>query len=787
MKKVIVLPKDRGPLDESAGEFLRYWEKITGEKLQTIRALPRDRKQEVILFGTDSQNPAVHELMLAGKLPQLAVRHGSDDYLLRSFETPGCRGLLVMGGNVRAYFYAVYDFFERSGACRYFWDGDRIIPNKRLSLRGFDVYEKPGFDYRGTRYFAHRGLHRFQAEHWDLDDWKREIDWLLKKRLNLMFIRTGVEDLFQRAFPDAVPYPRFGEKAPERQRNSYLDRTPFWKLQYRAKMLREVYAYARSRGLLLPTDCGTMTHWYSLTPPEFLKKYDPGFIPEQVRYNGCPEGRVWDVERDANMANYWKLSEVQLKEYGTSELFHTIGLAERRCFPDHARNHYFKRYAFRRIEDELRKHYPQAPLLVSTWDFIATWNPEEIREFVAELNPENTLLLDYTSDIFRENHNFLNWDIVGKFPWIYGIFHAYEASNELRGNYDNIARRFPAAVADPMCKGMVFWSENSHADTLMLEYFSRLAWTRKTIRIEDFIGEFCSDRYPAAEAEKMAELWRKALPLIKASLWGEAGPLAGEPIREVYPHMYFQLLNRGSYCWSLGELDEERQEFHRHTVKQLSPLMSTAAECLKTIASWPDADGFLFRDRFDLARTVAIRMFDYALSAFALALETWQLDPVPKNRTRVRTLVGTITKMTELFSRLLAASEEFSLAYSLDRLKSVSAVNPVFEDTFKRGAVSPYCRSFTAETAAYCYEAEWQYLARRAEKCLKGNDTRPWRGLLEEFEQADRGIVEAFAARSLEEMRPQVEAARKNLPGVLLDLAALIPVLRKQEVPYVIF
>ncbi len=787
MKKVILLPKNCGPVDDSAGEFLRYWEKITGEKLSTVRALPRDRKQEVILFGTDAENPAVHELMLAGKLPHLAVRHGSDDYRLHSFEAPDCRGLLIMGGNVRAYFYAVYDFFERSGVCRYFWDGDRIIPKKQLSLTGFDVYEKPGFSYRGTRYFAHRGLHRFQAEHWDLADWKREIDWLLKKRLNLMFIRTGVEDLFQRAFPDAVPYPRFGVKAPERQRNSYLDRTPFWKLEYRGKMLQKVYAYARSRGLLLPTDCGTMTHWYSLTPPEFLEKYRPGFIPEQVRYNGCPEGRVWDVDRDANMANYWKLSEVQLKEYGSSELFHTIGLAERRCFPDHGRNHYYKHYAFRRIEDELRKHYPQAPLLVSTWDFIATWKPEEIRDFVAELNPENTLLLDYTADIFRENHNFLNWDIVGKFPWIYGIFHAYEASNELRGNYDNIARRFPAAAADAMCKGMVFWPENSHADTLMLEYFSRLAWTRKFIRIEDFLGEFCADRYPEPAAGRMENLWRLALPLIKASLWGEAGPLSGEPIREVYPHMYFQLLNRGNYCWSLGELDEERQEFHRHTVKQLSGMLPSAAEVLKNIADWPEAEGFLFRDQFDLARTIAIRLFDYALSAFALALEAWQLDPAPGNRTRVRSLIRSITKMSKLFSNLLAASEEFSLAYSLDRLKSVTAVNPVFEDTFKRGAVSHYCRSFTAEPAAYCYEAEWQYLAQRAEKCLEENDRRPWRGLLTEFEQADREIVETFAARSLEAMRPDVTAARRKLPDMLHALAELVPELRKQEVPYVIF
>ena len=40
----------------------------------------------------------------------------------------------------------------------------------RVVVGGMDVVETPRFRYRGLRYFAHRGLHRFQAEHWDLDD-----------------------------------------------------------------------------------------------------------------------------------------------------------------------------------------------------------------------------------------------------------------------------------------------------------------------------------------------------------------------------------------------------------------------------------------------------------------------------------------------------------------------------------------------------------------------------------------------------------------------------------------
>jgi hypothetical protein len=107
-----------------------------------------------------------------------------------------------------------------------------------------DVIEKPHFRYRGLRYFAHRGLHRFQAEHWDLEDWQREIDWLLKKRFNLFMLRTGIDDLFQRAFPGDVPYPPTNAQDPDAEDRSYNDRTSFWPLKYRGELRKRVLQYA---------------------------------------------------------------------------------------------------------------------------------------------------------------------------------------------------------------------------------------------------------------------------------------------------------------------------------------------------------------------------------------------------------------------------------------------------------------------------------------------------------------------------------------------------------------
>ena len=38
---------------------------------------------------------------------------------------------------------------------------------------GVSLAETPRFAYRGTRYFAHRSLHRFQAEMWGPGDWEQ--------------------------------------------------------------------------------------------------------------------------------------------------------------------------------------------------------------------------------------------------------------------------------------------------------------------------------------------------------------------------------------------------------------------------------------------------------------------------------------------------------------------------------------------------------------------------------------------------------------------------------------
>ena len=179
MLKILISGKN-GVIGIAATEFVSLWKKVTGEKLSvTIRD---DRKSDLVVLGSDADNALTHKMIVGKTIPQFQLVSGSDDYQLRSaVDASGRKLLFIAGRRPRALLYGVYRFFELRAKCRYFWDGDLVPRAESIDITGLDLKESPRFRYRGLRYFAHRSLTRFQAEHWDFPEWKREIDWILKK------------------------------------------------------------------------------------------------------------------------------------------------------------------------------------------------------------------------------------------------------------------------------------------------------------------------------------------------------------------------------------------------------------------------------------------------------------------------------------------------------------------------------------------------------------------------------------------------------------------------------
>lgn len=741
--------------------FATLWQQITGKKLPLITE--DDGKSDLIILGSDALNRFVHDKIMEHEVNQFDIRMDSDDYQLISKSDHKRTLLFIAAGRTRALFYAIYHFFELRAGCRYFWDGDLIPKADSIDIADLNILEKPHFEYRGLRYFAHRSLHRFQAEHWDFEDWQKEIDWILKKRFNLFMLRIGLDDLFQKAFPEIVSYPDY-EVAEAKERSSD-DRTLFWPLPCRGELRRKVLAYARERDLLHPEDLGTMTHWYSRTPHEYLDKIKPDFLPQATAGYGDKTGLVWDIRQEKNLDAYFHLTETHIREYGSPTMFHTIGLAERRCFDDRDSNHQMKLYTYRRIIAKLREKYPHAPLLIASWDFCMYWEPEEVRDLVKELNPNNTLIFDYTSETDDELRTFQNWDLVGKFPWIFGLFHAYEPNTELRGNYDVIARRLPIAAADPMCKGMILWPECSHSDSLLLEYLAANAWDPKpeNVDINSFVEKFCAARYDEENHPSMLILWKKMLPMIKARYWNGPGNRAHFLFAEIFFHPCDFLLNLGT----------SQLFMHDFYLKQLEVPVKEATNIFMQLAALQlgPNNAFLWRDALDLARTCAARTLHYALLKMIFAFENWRNFSGSGNEVLERLdLCGT---MLDLFTELLAAHPDYSLHQSLLLLQKHPECNPDFEKTLKGNAENHYCRAYIYELSHEIYRPEYALASNIIQQRLKQRNHEQLLIPQETIKDELRKIADAFYEKPLAQMAPDIEKSLHKLPETLQQMAKI--------------
>lgn len=669
-------------------EDLSY--KIAGAECITVTDgdfSPNAADDLTVVIGNDAVNDIAAELFVSKRIDGFSIRYGSDEYCIRTSLIDGKRYLFLADGRPRAAIYAVYRYFERFCGCRYFWDGDQIKCTD-LPIEDIDVVESPRFEYRGLRYFAHRSLHRFQAEHWSYEDWCAEIDWMLKKRLNLFMLRLGMDDIFQKAFPDVVSYPDRDKPLPEAGAG-YDDRTLFWSLEYRGELRRKVLEYAFSRDLWHPEDCGTMTHWYSRTPREFLDKVNPELLPQVTKSYGDPTGRVWDIRKKENFDNYFALTKAHVEHYGRPELFHTIGLGERLFSNDPEENRRMKLYVYRKIAAQIKENYPNAPLFIASWDLWMRWTPDEVKSLISELDPNQSIILDYTSDTVKKN-NFTEWGLVGKFPWIFGIFSGYEPNSDIRGYYELTNERLKIAKADSMCRGLVLWPELSHGDPLIIEYLARNAWDEETLTVSEHVDTYCRDRYPEIICREMTDVWHEFMPIAQTMAWCAHDDAL---VYDIFPFV-------------IGRARFDKAKVAEYS-RQLAPLAAqkaTAISVLERLSRLPLTDEMTRRDAFDIAKTILGRFANAALLHAQLLYATGAPEGELDNA--MAAALGVMDSLAET----LGAHEDYSLYKTLEGLRSVTDTNPDFERTLKNNAECMYCRGYIYENARYLYLPEAEIL-----------------------------------------------------------------------------
>lgn len=640
--------------------------------------------------------------------------------------------LVIEGGRKRALLYGVYDYFSRFFGVSYYWDGDRYPKNKKKLVLPTEKYtSSPSYELRGIRYFAHRGLTRFQAEMWGSDDWKKEIDYLVKRRFNMFMLRMGNEDVFQRTFPDICPYPE-NDGPIDSGRHGFDDRTSAWGLKYRGELIRKIYAYALERDLIIPVDCGTMTHWYSRTPKEYIDAVDPKPLVQSTSLYGDRCGLVWDVRDEKYLRDYFRLTETMVRDSGQSLYFHTIGLAERLFSDDRQKNLELKTEVYRAIASYLKKNYPSAKLLISSWDLAMYWKPEEVRKLLAELDEEQCILFDYTSESRDDVNNFTSWVGRGGFPYVFGIFHAYEPNNEIRGDYERIEERKACILGDKACRGFILWPELSHGDGVMLEYVCENAW-KGDVKREAVLDAYCRRRY--GDSEKMRSLYEKLYPVSRLFAWGFC---SRHPERDVFRNYYPDLAPSDfGYSPVFGELSDFQKKRIEFYLPQYDEVKGNIPDVISGAAALYDgSDEQGKRDLCDIIRTAVARWLHFEI----MRLQTKQDDFA---------LMEKIYSVFTLFACLLEANDDYSLCRSFERLKNESAVNPYFETTLKENTLTDYCLTDVAEIIRF-YSLP---VSRLTFDFLEGKIGE------EDYSSEVKKVKERFMATKIREMR--AESPRK--------------------------
>ena len=727
-----------GELDLPRAEFAKYYRQIVGKEMP----------EGLVAFAID---------------PKVS-KSGRDAYRIVTTASGQQQGVTITGANVRSVYYGVYDLLERRGGCRWFWDGDVVPKKDAFDLSGLDVKEEAHFEYRGLRYFAHRGLTRFQAEHWGLDDWKKEIDWMLKRRLNVFMLRIGQDDLFQRTFPETCAYPDPSKPLPGTGK-AHDDRTLFWSLQYRGELRRNLQKYAFDRGLMVPEDFGTMTHWYSRTPEDFLAKKKPDFIPlanKGANYQ-VPNAQVWNIRDDKWVDAYWKMTKTAVATYGADapapRLLHTIGLGERMCYKDRKRNFDMKILALGKFLAKAHTDYPDAKVLLAGWDFYDTWKPEEVKALLPRLDPTRDIIWDYEGDLApheRKSDNwFGNWGVVGKFPYTYSMFLAYENALDIRANYPVIEERQKIVQNDPFCKGFILWPESSHTDTLALRYFTANAWSATPVPHGKVLDELCASRY-GEQAACMKAAWKAAIPASYLRAWGG---------------------NYGKFLAGQG--------FDAKPVPQMIQMWSgpvkEAGAVFGLLARIPWKDDFIKRDSIDIARTVLDRLIALRTMELCRDIAAWRkgggsqlaatdsdaTSCVPPLVSRANAIAALCDKMADL----LALHTDYSIWESYQRLDAVEKIqNPEFSKTLFENASCPYCRSHQYELARHWYAVRARQMAERLAAAVAAGDRKAKFG-------GDAGEAEqmrlALKAKPLESLKPTMPRTEENFRKVLREVERL--------------
>ena len=189
-RSVIVVGKNATWLEKHAAQELqKYLRRMSGASLPIIDSGKVSRVRNHILIGRAETNEIVKGLCDEGKIKLSKDHPGLDGFIIATARGTSKTYLVIGGSMDRGTLYAVYHLLENFLGVGFFWDGEHIPKQGTIELESMNVSERPYFPIR--QYLQGCAFAYNWMVYWDWGQWKTEVDWMAKKKLNRMMFPFG--------------------------------------------------------------------------------------------------------------------------------------------------------------------------------------------------------------------------------------------------------------------------------------------------------------------------------------------------------------------------------------------------------------------------------------------------------------------------------------------------------------------------------------------------------------------------------------------------------------------
>ncbi|MFH1006654.1 MAG: alpha-N-acetylglucosaminidase TIM-barrel domain-containing protein [Candidatus Latescibacterota bacterium] len=655
--------------EHAAEEFARYAEQVTGRRPARVAASEaRQWRGPVIVIGSSAVNPLTRSLDRRGRLAVDWDGLGRDGFIAQSAQEGDRRYLVLAGGTDLATLYAVYDYLERFVGVGFFPDGDYVPRRGNLPLDGIGVLEKPRFvDRFWNSDMGHWSLKKYQSRFWTWEEWKRQIDWMVKRKLN-MTNYLMMSDSFLSVRREIFGLPALEAKAEYSADPSNWAYPVGWAYPegYGEELAENVFAYARSFGIRI-------IYWidFGRVFPEFRTQH-----PE-LRYLADDYGS-WFLSPDDPRAMEVTQGYLRciIERFGTDHLYCWTPYCEAKVGALPGEDIALKTTAARKLLTALQKVDPEAIWVSDTWDFKCyhetTWTRENVIRYLDGLPKEKMYLYETGIDVLPEGFYARN-DYYRGIPWAIGVLHSYVANEEWHGDMAGLVEEVKQVAQEPAasgCQGFFLVPELTNANIPYWHLVTKLAWNPIQVEMDRFLEEYVHTRYGEVSFERMLAAWK----IVRETVY--SGPRFEPPRLDTFNQIYYQQAPRF--------LPFTDRPGIRASAAHWAEKAQRLGEALALALGEQDRqreNSLYENDIVDLARMVfGLRFNQHAIEAY----EAFAVGDIDAFEQRAGAALGNM----DATAAILSNRTDFSLCRMIEEVLSVPGVNPYSAEMIRQACVA---------------------------------------------------------------------------------------------------